>query len=61
VIEKTIGFRVTPEAEAEGVDLHEHAEAGYDFSTAGPSLVGAGAPAAPAKPADAPASEKVAG
>lgn len=41
-IEKTMGFRVPSEVEAEGVDLHEHAEVGYDFSSAGPSLVTAG-------------------
>jgi Amt family ammonium transporter len=41
-IEKTIGFRVPAEAELEGVDLHEHAESGYDLSATGPPLVGAG-------------------
>ncbi|WP_420847598.1 ammonium transporter [Natronosporangium hydrolyticum] len=62
-IEKTIGFRVKPEDEVEGIDLTEHAEAGYDFTSTGPSLVGS----APARPAAAPAapesasSEKVAG
>ncbi|MPZ25737.1 MAG: ammonium transporter, partial [Micromonosporaceae bacterium] len=65
VIEKTIGFRVAPEVEVEGIDLHEHAESGYDFSATGPSLVGAGTGAQPAAaPAAEPArsaSEKVAG
>ncbi len=68
-INKTIGFRVTPEVEVDGIDLAEHAESGYDLSPAvGGSggafaLAGVGAPTAsasnPAKePADA---EKVAG
>jgi len=34
-IEKTIGFRVKPEAELEGVDTTEHAESAYEFSTDG--------------------------
>jgi ammonium transporter, Amt family len=33
VISRTIGLRVDPEVEAEGVDEGEHAETGYDFST----------------------------
>jgi Amt family ammonium transporter len=33
IIKKTIGFRVSEEAEAEGIDEHEHAETAYDFST----------------------------
>ena len=32
VIEKTIGLRVQPEAEIEGIDITEHAEAGYDMT-----------------------------
>ena len=28
LIDKTVGFRVKPEAEVEGVDIHEHAESG---------------------------------
>ena len=39
-IDKTVGFRAPEQVELEGVDLHEHAEAGYDFSTA----AGAAAP-----------------
>ena len=35
VIEKTIGFRVKEEAEIDGIDIAEHAEAGYDLSPAG--------------------------
>jgi Amt family ammonium transporter len=34
VINKTIGFRVTAEAEATGVDEAEHAETAYEFTTA---------------------------
>jgi len=33
-IDKIMGFRVAPHAETEGVDLHEHAEVGYDFTGA---------------------------
>jgi Amt family ammonium transporter len=33
IIKKTIGFRVSAESEAEGIDEHEHAETAYDFST----------------------------
>lgn len=43
LIKKTIGFRVDPEAEAEGVDENEHAESAYDFSTLR-SIGGAGTP-----------------
>lgn len=35
VIHKTIGFRVSQEAEAAGVDLSEHAETAYSFGEAG--------------------------
>ncbi|WP_089156987.1 ammonium transporter [Micromonospora sp. NBS 11-29] len=73
VIDKTIGFRVSAEAEVEGIDIAEHAESGYDLSpTTGSSAGGAFAMAgigstrpAPgsADEADesAPVSEKVAG
>jgi Amt family ammonium transporter len=43
LIKKTIGFRVSAEAEAEGVDENEHAESAYDFSTLR-SLGGSGTP-----------------
>ena len=33
VISRTIGLRVDPEVETDGVDEGEHAESGYDFST----------------------------
>lgn len=45
VIDRTMGFRVRPEVEAGGVDLHQHAEAGYDLWSAGPAPVPSGAPA----------------
>jgi ammonium transporter, Amt family len=32
LIEKTIGFRVSPEVETEGIDVAEHAESAYDFA-----------------------------
>jgi Amt family ammonium transporter len=35
VIQKTIGFRVTEDAEAEGIDATEHAESAYTFSGIG--------------------------
>ncbi|MBT8225234.1 MAG: ammonium transporter [Dactylosporangium sp.] len=35
LIDKTVGFRATPEAESDGIDLTEHAEAGYDLSPSG--------------------------
>ncbi|MFC5380399.1 ammonium transporter [Aquipuribacter nitratireducens] len=35
LIEKTIGFRISEEAEAEGIDSTEHAEAAYTFSGIG--------------------------
>lgn len=64
VIEKTIGFRVKPETETEGIDIGEHAESAYDFSSSGPSLAGAGAArpaAARSESVPASASEPVAG
>ncbi|SDI85968.1 ammonium transporter, Amt family [Actinokineospora alba] len=33
IIQKTIGFRVSAEAEATGIDEAEHAESGYEFSS----------------------------
>ncbi len=33
IIDKTIGFRVSPEDEVTGVDVTEHAESGYDFGS----------------------------
>ncbi|MFC6017429.1 ammonium transporter [Plantactinospora solaniradicis] len=69
-IEKTIGFRVSGEAEVDSIDLAEHAESGYDLSTASGSggggafaMAGIGTPntsTAADEPAT-PVSEKVAG
>jgi Amt family ammonium transporter len=66
LIEKTIGFRATPEAEVEGIDVAEHAESGYELSpTAGGAgafaLAGVGAPTGTSAPAEAPDTAKVAG
>lgn len=33
IIEKTIGFRVAPDVEVEGIDLGEHAETAYEMSS----------------------------
>ncbi|MFY1669108.1 ammonium transporter [Plantactinospora sp. WMMB334] len=68
LIEKTIGFRTSAEAEVEGIDIAEHAESGYDLSTATGgggafAMAGIGSPnssTAAGEPA-APVSEKVAG
>ncbi|GAA2628847.1 ammonium transporter [Dactylosporangium fulvum] len=67
VIQKTIGFRVSAEAEVEGIDIAEHAESGYDLTPSGGgsggafAMAGVGTSKAAAAPAEAPASEKVAG
>ncbi|MDM4722955.1 ammonium transporter [Micromonospora sp. WMMA1363] len=71
VIQRTIGFRVSEEAEVEGIDIAEHAESGYDLSPAtggagGGAFVMAGLssgkPAGdPAASDTEPATEKVAG
>ena len=50
VIARTIGLRVDPEVEAEGVDEGEHAESGYDFSTVAAGSRGHRAPAVPSSP-----------
>jgi ammonium transporter, Amt family len=47
LLDKTLGFRITHDQEIEGIDLNEHAETGYDWSSVaglitGRSLVGAG-------------------
>ena len=58
ILKKTIGFRVSDEAEAESIDENEHAESAYDFSTLR-SVGGAGTPrpdaATPAAAAHVPA------
>jgi Amt family ammonium transporter len=67
VINKTVGFRVTPEVEVDGIDLAEHAESAYDLSPAAGSgagafeLAGVRAAKPAAAPADEPEAEKVAG
>jgi Amt family ammonium transporter len=33
VLNKTIGFRITTDAETEGVDVNEHSETAYEFDT----------------------------
>jgi Amt family ammonium transporter len=65
-IKFTIGFRAKPEAEVEGIDIAEHAETGYEFSSTGGSSsafalagIGTSTPAAPAT--DEPDTAKVAG
>lgn len=52
LIKYTIGFRVTPEAEAAGIDEAEHKETAYDFGGfgGGGGGIGHGTGAAPAKP-----------
>jgi Amt family ammonium transporter len=66
-IEKTIGFRVKPEVEVDGIDTAEHAESAYDFAPAtGPrggfALAGVGASKqAPDGAANVPVGEKVTG
>ena len=67
-IDKTIGFRVSREAEVDGIDIAEHAESGYDLSTAGGSGSAGGAfamagltPSSKSTEPAAPAGEKVAG
>src|SRR5881392_457606 len=68
VVQKTVGFRASTEAEVEGIDVAEHAESGYDLSPTGGgggagafALAGIGKPTAPEAPAEAPDTAKVAG
>jgi Amt family ammonium transporter len=69
IIKFTIGLRVQPDAEAEGIDVTEHAESGYDLSLTGGTGTGAfaaagilSAPSAKAAAEEtAPVTEKVAG
>jgi ammonium transporter, Amt family len=42
IIEKTIGFRISDDAESGGIDLAEHAEAAYEFSGFGGTGSGVG-------------------
>jgi len=52
LLEKTIGFRVSEEDEATGIDETEHAESGYDLGTLGGSLRGIGIGASAPRRAD---------
>src|SRR6266545_607454 len=66
VIQKTIGFRATTEAEVDSIDVAEHAESGYDLSPAGGgagafALAGVGTPTSTPTPDKAPDAAKVAG
>jgi ammonium transporter, Amt family len=38
LLEKTIGFRISRDAELEGIDVSEHAESAYDFDSLGASI-----------------------
>jgi Amt family ammonium transporter len=64
-LDKTIGFRVKPEVEVEGIDTAEHAESAYEFSTTGGgggAFAQAGIAPKAAPNTDSPSvSEKVAG
>jgi len=65
LIDVTIGFRASTEAEVDGIDIAEHAESGYDFTPTGGSSGGAFAMAGIGTPVSAPTaapeSHKVAG
>ncbi|MGA9492938.1 MAG: ammonia channel protein, partial [Mycobacterium sp.] len=39
ILKYTMGLRLTPEAEAAGIDESQHAESGYDFATATGSVL----------------------
>ncbi|HEY6738862.1 MAG TPA: ammonium transporter [Actinopolymorphaceae bacterium] len=53
VLHKTMGFRVSEEAEATGIDLQEHAETAYDFSSISGSRHGVAVAAVPPASAEA--------
>jgi Amt family ammonium transporter len=67
LIDKTIGFRAKKESELDGIDVAEHAESAYDFTTSTSggggggafALAGISTPASPAK-VEEPVAEKVA-
>jgi len=66
LVDMTVGFRASTEAEVEGIDIAEHAESAYDFAPASGSGSGsafsmAGITPATSAPTTAPESEKVAG
>jgi Amt family ammonium transporter len=64
IIKAAGGLRTSNEVEVEGIDINEHAESAYEFSTAGASggafaMAGLGSPGAAPTRAEAPVSEKV--
>jgi ammonium transporter, Amt family len=63
VIDKTIGFRASVDAEVDGIDLAEHAESAYDLSvsTGGPASAFAMAGISTGGPTSAPAAAAPAG
>ncbi len=42
IINKTIGFRISEDAEVEGIDLTEHAETAYDYGSTGGGVLSGG-------------------
>jgi Amt family ammonium transporter len=46
-----VGLRVSPEEEAAGLDLSEHAETGYEWSAASVDMTGGSMTASPGAPA----------
>ncbi len=56
----TLGLRVTPEEELEGLDLAEHGGHGYDLSLPGLGMLDGAAQAAAARPEEAPATSELA-
>jgi Amt family ammonium transporter len=67
-IKFTIGFRAKPDAEVEGIDVAEHAESGYEFSSTGGGAgafalagIGTSSTPPPAKSAEEPDAAKVVG
>jgi ammonium transporter, Amt family len=42
LLEKTLGFRISRDAELEGIDLTEHAETAYEFDSLGGAIGGVG-------------------
>ena len=44
LVKVTVGFRLDPENEVQGIDEAEHAESAYEFSTLRGGVAGAGPP-----------------
>ncbi len=68
LIDKTVGFRASTEAEVDGIDVAEHAESAYDFTPSGGAAgafalagIGSSSSTSTAEPAEAPDTAKVAG